>query len=74
MRRLDDQWPVPVEDSANVLLCLHRDQWVSGAEYRDGRVTWSLWEDCPRGDEQCRHLALKQRIARVVSAHSVEAW
>lgn len=74
MRVLDDSYPVPGDDQASVLICLARDPWVKEASTRDGWITWSLWDDCPRGDEMCRHLALKQRIARVVSAHTVEAW
>lgn len=74
MRRLDDQYPVTAEDSASVLICMTRDPWVATADWRDGWLTWSLWDDCPRGDEQCRHHALKLRIARVVSAKTVEAW
>ena len=74
MRLLDDSYPVPSDDSASVMICMHRDPWVSRCEWRDGWVNWSPWDDCPRGDEQCRHHALKLRIARVVSAHTVDAW
>lgn len=82
MRLLEDSWPVDPNDSANALITLARVPWIEewGYHHSTQRLWWRLsgtdGASAPLlpGDIACRHLVIKQRIARCVSEHSAQGW
>jgi hypothetical protein len=73
VKRVRDFWPCPPECADDALLTVSRCPYVFEWGY-DAQTSRLWWELDTADDAECKHLAVKNRVARSISTHEPMDW